>query len=191
MRFLQLTVLCLAVVLSNSLASAQDKKAEPKKKAPAATAAKAEPAKKAEKPAAKKKASEEKPQAESKDLTGWWTGTWLSHTNGHNGPINGYFTKLDDDNYCVHFNGMFWEVFPFEYNVVLTVTERKKDAVTMSGSQSLGLLFGNFSYAATVTDKDFSASFTSALDRGVFTMTRWEEEAKCSDDKASESKEEK
>lgn len=173
MKFLQPVVLSLAVLLTSSLASAQEKKAAAEK------AKKAKPAEKADKPASKKPTDARKKdakKAEADPLAGWWTGTWLSHMNNHTGPINGHFTKLDDDNYCVHFNGMFWEVFPFEYNVVLTVTERKKDSVTMSGSQSLGLLFGNFSYEADVTDKEFSATFKSALDWGVFNMTKWEPE---------------
>lgn len=170
---------CFVLFLTNSFALAQEEKAEAKKAAVEAPA-------KAEKPAAKVEAIADKSKTDVKDLSGWWTGTWLSHMNGHTGPLNGYFTKLDDDNYCVHFNGMFWEIFPFEYNVVLTVTKREKDAVTMSGSQSLGLLLGSFSYSAKVTDTDFSASFRSALDWGEFSMTRWkpceEEEAAAEND---------
>ena len=184
MKFLQPVVLSLAVLLTGSLTSAQEKKAAAEK------AEKAKPAKKADKSAPKKQADAKKKdakKAEADPLAGWWTGTWLSHMNNHTGPINGHFTKIDDDNYCVHFNGMFWEVFPFEYNVVLTVTERKKDSVTMSGSQSLGLLLGNFSYEAEVTDKEFSATFKSALDWGVFNMTKWEPEQ---EEKAAAKKEE-
>jgi len=105
------------------------------------------------------------------DLSGTWSGTWLSHTNGHDGPIAARFVKIDDDNYRVHFNGRFWGLFPFQYNLVLTVTERKEDSLTMSGGSNLGL-FGKFSYVATVTDTDFVASYCSKRDQGVFTMSR-------------------
>ena len=91
------------------------------------------------------------------DLSGHWSGTWLSHTNGHDGPIQACLRKIDDDNYSVHFNGRFWGLFPFQYDMVLTVTERREDALILSGSKNLGLLFGTFSYTATVTNTDFTA----------------------------------
>jgi len=106
------------------------------------------------------------------DLSGWWTGTWLSHSNGHDGPIRGYFSKISDDQYRVHFDGRFWGVFPFKYSVILTVTERNSDSLTMSGSSDLGLLFGTFRYTATVTDTHFVASYCSRRDQGVFSLSR-------------------
>jgi hypothetical protein len=172
---MRLTLTCIGFVLMSSLTIAQEKpvvqaEAKASVKLTASTSdADAKPA-----AAAAAESKTEDPAAASDDLTGWWTGTWLSHTNGHNGPINGYFTKIDDDHYCVHFNGMFWEIFPFQYNVVLSITERDKDSITMSGSSSLGLLFGTFSYTAKVTGKDFTASYCSNLDNGVFSMARWQ-----------------
>jgi hypothetical protein len=80
--------------------------------------------------------------------------------------------RIDENNYCVHFSGKFWGLFPFEYDVMLTVVERKEDSVTMSGSKNLGLLFGTFSYNATVTETTFNASYCSRKDHGVFHMTR-------------------
>jgi len=184
---MRLTLTCIGFVLMSSLSFAQEKATvQAEAKAPVNITESTSDAE--AKPAAKAVAESKTPDpaAAPDDLSGWWTGTWLSHTNAHTGPINGYFTKIDDDNYCVHFNGMFWEIFPFQYNVVLGITERDKDSVTMSGSSSLGLLFGTFSYTATVTEKDFIASYCSNLDNGVFSMARWQpcEEA---EDEATES----
>ncbi len=163
MKITSIHVLTVAFVMT-SFANAQDAPADATADTPSAkTESVAEGA-----------PAEDKDEVEKEDLSGWWVGTWLSNSNGHDGPINGYFTRLDDDNYCVHFNGMFWEIFPFQYNVVLKVTERSDDGVTMSGSSNLGLLFGTFSYTAEVTDTDFSASFRSNLDHGVFSMKRWQ-----------------
>ncbi len=125
-----------------------------------------------DKPAAEPKPA---PAAEAKaptDLSGHWSGTWLSHSNGHDGPLTGDFRKIDDDHYCVHFSGRFMGLLPFDYDVVLTVTERKGDQMTMSGSSNLGFLFGTFWYTATVTDTSFVASYCSKRDQGVFNMTR-------------------
>ena len=122
-----------------------------------------------------KPAADPKPAPAAKaptDLSGHWSGTWLSHSNGHDGPLTGDFRKIDDDHYCVHFSGRFWGLLPFDYDVVLTVTERKGDQLTMSGSSDLGFLLGTFSYAATVTDTSFVASYCSKRDHGVFSMTR-------------------
>ena len=106
------------------------------------------------------------------DLSGNWSGTWHSHANGHNGPLTGNFTKLDDDHYCVQFRGRFLRLLPFKYQVVLTVTERKGDTMTLSGSSDLGFLFGTFWYEATVSDTSFVASYCSKRDHGVFSMSR-------------------
>ena len=106
------------------------------------------------------------------DLSGHWSGTWLSHSNEHDGPLEGDFVKIDDDHYCVHFRGRFWGLLPFSYRVMLTVTGREGDKVSMSGSSNLGFLLGTFSYQATVTDTEFCASYCSKRDHGVFAMTR-------------------
>lgn len=139
-------VSCVALLLMSTVALAEDKPATEPKPAPAANA--------------------------PTDLSGQWSGTWLSHSNGHDGPITGNFRKIDDDHYCVHFTGRFWGLFPFDYDVVMTVTERKADQLTMSGASNLGFLFGTFTYTATVTDTCFVASYCSKHDHGVFNMTR-------------------
>ena len=185
MRCMRLTLTCIGFVLMSSLTFAQEKavvQAEAKASVKITEATADAEAKPAAAVAAESKTPD--PAEVSDDLSGWWTGTWLSHTNAHTGPINGYFTKIDDDHYCVHFNGTFWEIFPFQYNVVLGITERNKDSVTMTGSSSLGLLFGTFSYTAKVTEKDFTASYYSNLDQGVFSMARWQPCEKVEDEAA-------
>lgn len=121
-----------------------------------------------DKPAAKPAAVSKAPA----DISGHWSGTWLSHTNGHDGPIQACLQKIDDNNYSVHFSGRFWGLFPFQYDMVLNVVERREDALVLSGSKNLGLLFGTFSYTATVTEAHFNASYCSRHDHGVFDMSR-------------------
>ena len=105
------------------------------------------------------------------DLSGHWSGTWLSHTNGHDGPIEADFVRVCDTQYQVNFRGRFWTLFPFQYTVNLDVTGTDGDKVLLSGSSNLGL-FGTFSYSAWVTDTQFVASYCSKRDQGVFTMNR-------------------
>lgn len=147
-KWLLLRVIAVVVMLTAAYAIGEDKPATPAPTAPAATA--------------------------PTDISGRWDGTWLSHTNGHDGPISASISKLDDDNYSVHFSGRFWGLFPFEYDMVLTVAERREDALVLSGAKNLGLLFGTFSYTATVTKSEFNAWYCSRHDGGVFNMSRCE-----------------
>src|SRR5262245_3930006 len=80
-------VACYSVLVLTAVAFAEDKTATEPKPAPTAMT-----------PA---------------DLSGNWSGTWLSHSNGHDGPITGKFRKIDDEHYSVHFSGRFWGLFPF------------------------------------------------------------------------------
>ncbi len=106
------------------------------------------------------------------DLTGYWSGDWKSCTSGHKGPLSAQFCKVDACHYEVRFKGRFFKVFPFRYSVTLQIVEETPDHVVLSGSQSLGRLFGTFTYSATVTDKCFLATYTSCKDDGQFRMER-------------------
>jgi hypothetical protein len=106
------------------------------------------------------------------DLTGSWSGDWLSCTSGHKGPLQGEFCRVDNCHYEVRFKGRFFKVFPFRYAVKLQIVEETADKVVLSGSQNLGRLFGTFTYSATVTDNCFLATYTSCKDDGQFRMER-------------------
>jgi hypothetical protein len=51
--------------------------------------------------------------ADPPELTGRWSGYWVSEKNGHTGPLNGKFVRLDDETYRVRFHGRFAKVIPF------------------------------------------------------------------------------
>lgn len=105
------------------------------------------------------------------DLAGTWSGTWLSQTNGHNGPLNGTFTKLNDTTYAAKFRGRFFAVIPFRYQVNLNVVGSDADHLYLAGSSRLPI-FGTFQYSATATATDFTADYTSKRDRGQFNLNR-------------------
>lgn len=106
------------------------------------------------------------------NLSGAWRGSWLSHANGHKGPMQGTFTQLDACRYQVHFKGRFWKLIPFNYTVVLTVTGQDADRVSLSGSHKLGPVLGTFSYSAWASSTQFVAGYCSEKDRGQFVMSR-------------------
>lgn len=105
------------------------------------------------------------------DLSGHWTGYWRSDSTGHRGPLRCTFTKLNDSQYRATFSGRFFKVIPFRYSVVLDAID-SGDVVTLSGAQPLGRRLGTFYYSAEATDCDFSASYSSCKDSGVFVLCR-------------------
>jgi len=105
------------------------------------------------------------------DITGCWSGYWLSCTDGHDGPLAARICKINDTCYEAQFGGRFWKIFPFRYATTMQVTGQEGDKLILSSSRRLPLL-GTFQMTATVTATDFIAEFTSRNDRGQFIMKR-------------------
>src|SRR5262245_24887851 len=80
------------------------------------------------------------------DLSGCWSGYWVSCVNNHTGPMNARFCRRCDGHYDVTFNGRFWKLIPFHYKTTLCVTGCQNGKVYLSGSHYLGPVLGNFSY---------------------------------------------
>jgi hypothetical protein len=110
--------------------------------------------------------------AEPPELSGSWSGYWVSDKNGHTGPLHGKFTQLDAETYRVRFHGRFAKVIPFWYSTKMRVAGTSDDVVLLSASQNLGPLLGTFQTTATATATSFDAQFTSRGDSGRFVLTR-------------------
>jgi hypothetical protein len=107
------------------------------------------------------------------DLTGEWSGYWVSTTKkGHSGPLKATFLKIHDGCYSVKFKGRFAKVIPFHYTTRLTVVGSGNGTIQFAGEQPLGPVFGKFCYSATATDTNFDATFSAAKDAGKFVLTR-------------------
>lgn len=106
------------------------------------------------------------------DLSGRWSGYWISDKNGHKGPLHANFHKVGPNCYRVTFRGRFWVVLPFIYGTNLTVTGESPEAVTLAGATVLGPVMGTFRYDATATPCHFEARFTSKGDCGRFVLDR-------------------
>jgi hypothetical protein len=106
------------------------------------------------------------------DLSGTWSGYWISDSNGHRGPLQATFTKISDTCYRVRFRGRFAAVVPFRYTTTLTVVGTGDGLVVLSGSQVLGPVLGTFSTDAVATATTFEASFRSKNDCGRFVLWR-------------------
>jgi hypothetical protein len=107
----------------------------------------------------------------SPDLSGRWSGYWVSAKNGHSGPLQGRFRQLDADTYRVVYTGRFWGVFPFRYSTKMEVVGIGEGVAQLTASRRLGPL-GTFSTLATATDSHFDATFSSRSDSGRFVMSR-------------------
>jgi hypothetical protein len=109
--------------------------------------------------------------AQPPDLTGRWSGYWVSDKNGHSGPLHARFRPLDCDTYRVAYRGRFWGVFPFYYRTTMRVEGAGDGVVLLTASQRLGPL-GTFNTTAVATGSDFNATFSSRNDSGRFVLSR-------------------
>jgi hypothetical protein len=110
--------------------------------------------------------------AAAQEVAGQWRGTWHDTKSGHQGPLKATIVKCDDTHYKATFSGRYFGVMPFRFSAVLVATGVEGDAVILSGSSSLGLLFGTFTYSARVTETCFIADFCSSKYQGRFVMNR-------------------
>ncbi len=109
--------------------------------------------------------------AQTPDLSGRWSGEWISDKNGHHGPLHGRFRQIDANTYRVAFHGRFAKIIPFWYTTKLHIEGTGDGVVLLGASQNLPLL-GEYRTTATATDTSFNATFTSRKDSGRFVMNR-------------------
>lgn len=109
--------------------------------------------------------------AQPPDLSGRWSGYWVSDKNGHTGPLHGRFRQVDAETYRVAYHGRFWRVFPFYYRTTMHLDGTGDGIAMLSASQRLGPL-GTFTTTALATDIDFNATFAAPNDSGRFVMSR-------------------
>ena len=109
--------------------------------------------------------------AQPPNLSGRWSGRWVSETNGHNGPLHARFRRIDEDTYRVALRGRFAKIIPFWYTTRLNVTGTGDDVLILAASQRLPFL-GTYTTTATATSTDFDANFNSRQDSGRFILSR-------------------
>lgn len=109
--------------------------------------------------------------AQPPDLSGRWSGYWVSDKNGHAGPLHGRFRQVDDAIYRVAYHGRFWRIFPFFYRTTMHVDGASAGVAMLSGSQRLGPL-GTFTTTALASETHFNAIFAAPSDSGRFVMSR-------------------
>lgn len=106
------------------------------------------------------------------NLTGRWKGNWSSETNGHHGPLQGRFEKVNCHQYEVVFSGRFAKVIPFRYTATLDVVSKTSHGVKLAGSHRLGPIMGTFHYQGYASSHCFVANYSSRHDEGQFRLQR-------------------
>jgi len=112
-------------------------------------------------------------EAEEKlDLSGKWNGTWRSEIRDHTGPLRAKFTVLEDAKVQARFNGRFFKLIPFHFNVTLEIVKNEDGVVTLKGKENLGRTLGTYTYNATYNNDKFVAKYSTEKDKGVFEVSR-------------------
>ena len=109
--------------------------------------------------------------AQPPNLSGRWSGHWVSDKNGHTGPLRGRFRQVDEGTYRVAYHGRFWRIFPFYYRTTMRIESAGDGVVVLSASERLGPL-GTFHTTALASGTSFNAVFQAARDSGRFVMSR-------------------
>ena len=82
------------------------------------------------------------------DLSGKWSGYWVSDKNGHNGPLRATFRQQDWDTYRVTYSGRFAKIIPFRYSTTMDV---------------VGTTLQNYTFFSSVTRPVLTHSTTKML----------------------------
>lgn len=105
------------------------------------------------------------------ELGGQWQGGWRSCANGHKGRLNASFCRIDSTHVRAKFTGTFAKVLPFRYRPVLDIVHEEPGLIVLQGNKKLPVV-GNFQYNATISGNQFSATYRSKRDNGVWQMRR-------------------
>jgi hypothetical protein len=110
----------------------------------------------------------------SATIEGPWEGRWESHAGHGGGSLRCVLTKTGADTYFLRFRAGYWGIFQADEETLLRAAPGSTPtALKATGESDLGYLKGGtYRYEATITPNKFDATYQSAYDRGVFTMTR-------------------
>ena len=105
-------------------------------------------------------------------LEGRWAGTWTSDANGHSGGLRCIITRDEHDTLRARYHATYGCCFTFEYDMPMTA-RREGEALRFAAEADLGWLAGGrYEYDGTVVGDEFTSTYTSKSDHGMFRMTR-------------------
>ena len=106
-------------------------------------------------------------------IAGAWEGRWQSD-NGHGcGELLCILTPRADGEYEARFKATYWGILKASYTVTLRGAGHDGKTLLLAGEEDLGWLAGGkYKYQGRVTPSDFTCSYESKYDHGMFTLTR-------------------
>lgn len=117
---------------------------------------------------------EKTPASSGEGLPGCWSGSWKSD-GGHEGGLRCIMTPTGagfDARYHATYD---WCIFGFSFEYTVPVTAEKNGVIwTFKGGAELSCWIGggSYTYEGRIDGADFTATYQSENDRGVFKMKR-------------------
>ena len=107
-------------------------------------------------------------------VTGPWTGTWTTATNGHTGDLRCIVESNDGKTNGPHkfrYHATWGKIFKGGYNAEYDV-KKSGSSYAVTGSKDLGM-FGTFDHDGKIRGNQFDATYESTKgDKGAFEMKR-------------------
>lgn len=107
--------------------------------------------------------------ASGQELSGTWSGAWISGANNHRGRLSATFCQTQPDQVQAKFRGTFAKIIPFRYRTNLNVVHQQAGLTILSGTRRLPLS-GEFRYYAEIQDGCFQGQFSSGRNFGCWTL---------------------
>lgn len=108
-------------------------------------------------------------------LEGRWSGSWLSHHNGHRGALRCIMRPTGEAGQVeAWFDSRYAKILQFKMKTTFDA-KPVPGAVgtwTFSGTENLGRLFGEYTWTGAVRGDAFESTYRSKHDHGIFTMNR-------------------
>ncbi|MDB6057009.1 MAG: hypothetical protein JWO95_853 [Verrucomicrobiales bacterium] len=115
-------------------------------------------------------------QTPTDDISGRWTGTWKSDSNGHNDKLRCIISKIDEQHYSAQFHAKYKKILSFSYTVSLIATNDASGRHNFKGEADLGKLAGGrYTYEGFATPTNFFSRYNSKYDHGIFELSRIQE----------------
>ena len=106
------------------------------------------------------------------DVTGRWQGTWASDS-GHSGGLRCVVSRVDARTCRAHFDATYAGALHFNYVAQLQGEQAPDGYTYFEGESDLGALAGGvYKYEGRADAREFTSTYRSSGDRGVFRMTR-------------------
>jgi len=116
------------------------------------------------------------PASTGEGLSGCWTGTWHSDSNGHEGGLRCIMTPRAAGSFDARYHATYdWCLLGFSFEYTVPVRAEKSGVIwTFKGGAELGcwIAGGLYEYEGRIDGGDFSATYKSEDDHGVFRLKR-------------------